>query len=132
MIKPEYRERTIVEKYPIYITSDNKEFEHLLDAQLHEAKLQLNRRSIKKISIELFDTEEPANIYYVSSPEDFQYLIDTELFEFSIADYIMPGWYLVVKHSGGDSFDWHEVHYMPRYLASLKSWIKEVEEKINI
>lgn len=132
MIKTEYREKTVTSKYPIYITSDGQEFDSQYRANHHEAKLQLGKRNIKEIATTTFENEDIAMLYYLNSVEDFQYMIETKWFDITIDKYVMPGWYINISHDGGDGADWNEVYYMPRYIASMKSWIKNVEEQMNI
>jgi len=132
MIKTEYREKTVTSKYPIYITSDGQEFSSQLQAHYHEAKLQLDKHQIKDIHIKTFENEDSATLYYLKSVADFQYMIDTKWFDIKIDEYVAPGWYLSIWHDGGDGADWNEVYYMPNYLEDMKSWIKDVEEQMNI
>ena len=132
MIKSEYREQTITTKFPVYITSDGQEFKRKIDACTHEAKIQLDKRKIKTFAIYTFENEDVATLYYIESLEDFQYMIDIKWFDVNIEEYVTAGWYMNIWHDGGDGADWNEVYYMPNYLEDMKSWIKNVEEKMNI
>lgn len=133
MIKSQYRsrEKVVTEQYNVYITSDGNEFLTMSKAYEHERQLNLKAHDIKEILVRTCDDDYAAHLYHFNSYQDFKYMGDTEWDASYTCKWADPGWYLVVRHDGGDSPDWFEINYMPYYLDDIKSWIKDIEEKMS-
>ena len=127
MIKTEYREKTVKEKYPVYIASDGKEFSRKIDAQTHEAELVMNSRNIKSYSILTCENEDFAELFYLPSLDDFKYINDTKWFKQRFDDWKQPGWYISIRHDGGDCPDWYEIYFLPEYIENMEDWIRTVK-----
>ena len=132
MIKSRNEAYTTTSYKTIYTTSDGKDFDNEWRAREHEAKLQQGKYNIKEKVIDTFETEDPAHLYYIDSLDAYTYMTNIKWWDYTPDTYVGPGWYLNIWHDGGDGADWNEVYYMPTYLEDMKSWIKNVEEQMNI
>ena len=127
MIKTEYREKTVKEKYPVYIASDGKEFLNISNAKLYEAQLMMDNRHINTASILTCENEELAELFHLKSFDDFKYINDTKWFKQNLDDWKQPGWYISIRHDGGDYPDWYEIYFLPEYIENMEDWIQTVK-----
>jgi hypothetical protein len=130
MITEKEKTRTITEK--IFVTSDGKEFTYKRDAEKHEVEL-MPEKQIPTDYIELLTTEDYGYCYKIKSEDDLKYLQQKIWLRNAYYHYDGPGWYIAIRHDGGDYPDSYDVFSVKRYLSLLESdvnTLKKIEEEI--
>ena len=129
-MKEEIRVRQ--QEYKVYITSDGKAFTSKRDAEKHEVEL-MPEKQIPKEYIELLTTEDYGYCYKIESEDDLKYLQQKVWLQNAYYHYDGPGWYIAIRHDGGDYPDSYDVFSVKRYLSLLESdvnTLKKIEEEI--
>lgn len=115
-----------------YIASDGVEFSTECDCLRHEEYLEVINHPVFKSCIEnvfTYGDEYLADLYYISSEDDYKFLLEHLGLMRSIrcrSDFYKynSGWYLYWSESGGDNPDEH-------YLLNYNAYVEEIEDSIK-
>ena len=126
-----------------YIASDGTEFLKEDWCLKHEENLKIKNHPVFKnciLNILTFGDEYQGTLYYLSSEDDYDFLIKhiglrrndgiyTDFYDYG------EGWYLYWCENWGDSPDHHNIRnynaYVEEIEADLKDWQNEIQNKIN-
>lgn len=108
-----------------YIASDGREFFNEKDCIRHEEHLEVLKHPVFATSIETYtyDSEYDAKLYYISSEEDYDFLIANTgiaLYKDSDFEQYGVGWYLLYAIDMGD----YPSHYR---FVNYDNYVKEAE-----
>ena len=126
-----------------YIASDGKEFHAKADCSRHEEQLEIMSHPVFKnciIDIHTFDDEYRGILYYLSSEDDYKFLIKCLGLKFNdginsnFYDY-GKGWYLYWCEDWGDCSAHHHIYnynaYVEEIETDLKEWKDAIQNKMN-
>ena len=116
------------QEYKVYITDDGKEFINKREAEMHELKLKPERQ-IPKHYIELLAADDYAYCYKIESEDDLKYLQQKIWLQNAYYHYDGPGWYIAIRHYGGDDYpDDYNVVSVKYYSSQLEADLNTLKE----
>ncbi len=119
----------INEPHTIYsfITSDGYEFTSEREAIMHEDSL-IPIRKIEYYYLSLSTLDEGgADCYKITEEADLEYLQAKEWSHNGQDEYDGPGWYLAIRHDGGDYNDTYEVIKVDNYKIMLEDDLSNIK-----
>lgn len=124
-MKEEIRVRS--QEYKVYITSDGKAFTSKQDAEKHEVEL-MPEKHIPKNYIELLTAEDYGCCYKIESEDDLKYLQQKIWLRNAYYQYDGPGWYIAIRHDGGDYEDDYDVFSVKHYIQNIQHDLNALKE----
>ena len=114
-----------------FITSDGYEFASEREAIIHEDSL-IPIRKIEDYYLSLSTLDEGgAYCYKITEEADLEYLQAKQWNHNGQYEYNGPGWYLTIRHSGGDYNDTYEVIKVDDYKTMLEDDLSNIKYLTN-
>jgi hypothetical protein len=114
-----------------FITSDGYEFASEHEAIMHEDSL-IPIRKIEKYYLSLNTLDEGgACCYKITEEADLEYLQAKEWNHNGLYEYNGPGWYLTIRHDGGDYNETYEVIKVDDYKTMLEDDLSNIKYLTN-
>jgi len=126
-MRKEIREVPTVEKQAYYIADDGTEFTTQSACEDYEYKQERDKRKIQWRACESIAEEIPAKLWYIRSEEEFKWLEKTEwAHTYADGKFSEEGWYIAIRHDGGDYRDDHEIYPLYEYIQYYQKKIQEI------
>lgn len=118
-----------------YIASDGEEFNFENECLVYENNLRVMSHPVFSSCIKDVNTfyeEIPAILYYISSQEDFEFLVGEKRLHYLTSDFNEhgAGWYIYYSESGGDYPDSNYLYNLISFVEKLESEVKEWKSNI--
>jgi len=124
----EIREVPTVEKQMYYIADDGTEFRSQRECADYEFQQEVNKRQLEWKSCQELRYGLPSKLWYIKSKDEFIWLSKTEWCHASIDGYYKKeGWYIAIRHDGGDYYDEVEVIPFDEYIAEFEKDLNELK-----
>ena len=126
-MRKEIREVPTIEKQVRYIADDGTEFKTQYACEDYEYKQERDKRKIQWYACESIAEELPAKLWYIRSEEEFKWLEKTEwAHTYVYSNFSGEGWYIAIRHDGGDDRDAHEIYPLREYIQHYENKIQEI------
>lgn len=124
-MKTEIRSKKEIRKYPVYISDDGTEFDNQYDCEEYERKQIIEEHNITHVDTISID-EYPATLWLIQNENEWKILLKTEFAHSGLHEhqFTKPGWYIAIKHDGGDWHDWYEFCLLDKYIEEYEELIQ--------